>query len=112
MYKIYIKPNGHIYHTRQCKVEPDPGEGIIVDRMVDLKTEYYNDDSVVPRPEMDLIINNLSISNIPTGTEVRIDDDTKTINDGVLDLEFDLPGEYTLYFTNFPYQNKEVLIEV
>jgi len=112
MYKIYIKPNGCIYHTRQCKSDPDPGEGIIVDRMVDLKTEYYDNDSVVPRPEMDLIINNLSISNIPTGTEVRIDEDTEIVKDGVLDLEFDLPGEYTIYFTNFPYQDKEVLIEV
>lgn len=84
-----------------------------------LDTTHYVDVSKDPveiadRPKMGLSVtqNPFSISNIPPGTEVIYPGGTITVDDGFIEWTSTLPGTYTFYLNNFPYQEEIVNAEI
>jgi hypothetical protein len=75
--------------------------------------EYYIVDNIPTlRPAQDTVIDNYTISNIPLGAIIYIDDITyKAYEDTTVELDL-LPGTYNIKVHKFPYIDKEFTIEV
>lgn len=54
----------------------------------------------------------INVDNIPTGSNIKIDGVTYTIQDGFLDLTFQSSGEYHVYMNDPPYLPIDMIITV
>jgi len=113
MFKIYLDSENFVYHSRECSFDPDPGDGVVVDRMVDPTTECYINGVIEPRPAMPITVNGCMLNNVPEGAIVKVDNLSNTIMDDsvVLELVFDTPGEHIVKIHTYPYLDYEVIIE-
>jgi hypothetical protein len=68
---------------------------------------YYYDliDTVLPRPDNPTTINGHILSNLPIPSTIRIGSEEFLVEDGELEMAFDLPGTYTINVDSFPFQD-------
>lgn len=88
--------------------EPAVDEIRYEDAPTDIAATHYVDiaqgiPEVLPRPVMNLTINGLSISGLPSNCKIYIEDQTYDWNSPTVDLTFNLPGLYKVRIACFPY---------
>jgi hypothetical protein len=82
----------------------------------DIQFDYIRDGKITRRPtfdlptELDLKVGETKIFQLPAGTKVYVDGEPTTLEDGELEIGAEMPAEYQLYITNFPYV--EVFLKV
>jgi hypothetical protein len=117
---IYQQSNGEI--LRCCDVpwaavpaQLREGETYILG-WADDSTEYVFNYEVVPRPDMDLVINSfdlltgepLHISGIPEGAEVTCRAGNFIVNDGFVEWTSMVDGVFPVYINCFPYKGVKI----
>lgn len=75
-------------------------------------TYYLSAAGPVPRPDMDIHIEGLTLSSVPPSCLVHINQQAYFCEDGgTIELEFDQPGTYTVRLECWPYLDKEFQVE-
>ncbi|HXA46649.1 MAG TPA: hypothetical protein VNW52_03390 [Burkholderiaceae bacterium] len=98
---------GRIVRTGFCpdgmeQVQAQTGESMLpVD--ADLQLDYVQNGAVRARPTNPATLNANTITGIPTGAILTISGVAYTVDDGVAELDFTLPGTYSILINAFPY---------
>jgi hypothetical protein len=127
--RVQYRPDGRIYiiertYNVSMKNIPIQNSSIIEDDSIsdnDLGWLYYfENDQLTPRPINTISIDKTTmtadgvdvatISNLPNPSRVKVNNQIITIEDGLLELTFDLPGTYKVQVDPFPTQFWEVEI--
>jgi hypothetical protein len=68
---------------------------------------FYYDlvDQILPRPENPTTISGYILTNLPIPSTIRIGSEEFLVEDGELEMAFDLPGTYTINVDSFPFQD-------
>lgn len=66
-------------------------------------THYVVSGEVVERPVMPLVITGNTITGIPVGAELWLEDTMYTVDDGTVDIDFTYPGTYPVRISKFPF---------
>lgn len=125
----YLKSTGQIVSKGSCSpdtllpLQADDECGVIEGKY-DPATQYYDLEThvITLRPAMPTIIDKAeivadetdfaTISGLPVDTQVIIRGLGEwVVLDGVFSFTVDLPGEYTIKCINFPYQDKEFIVD-
>lgn len=88
--------------------QTEDGQAWIEHDPVDNGKFYVNDGDVIQRPQLQEVVSGTIISNLPNPTTVWVRCDQYEVNDGVAELQFSLPGIYSVRLVSFPYQEKTV----
>lgn len=105
MYSVYNLGTGEILWTGACGIPNVPaGCGIIYDRAVCGATHYVCDMAISHRPAQETALTGQTITGFPEGAtlvvkgqEYDLTGETEVI------LDFDLPGDYPITITYWPY---------
>lgn len=122
IYKIHLNDQGEIIHSRTIYgPNPDPEQGILVDKPVSIHTQYWdkNTGTIKNKTEMPCILESdddtTIISGIPNPSTVFIDGNSTgnryEITDGFLEVFFDTPGTHSIRIKSVPYLEKVIIIE-
>lgn len=74
-------------------------------------THYVADGEVVLRPPMLVQLDGTVLSGVPEGASVLIEGETYLADGSDIELEFDLPGIYTIRVRHWPCMDWEATIE-
>lgn len=74
-------------------------------------THYVKEGSAVPRPEMEIMVEGLQISNIPVPAQLYINHASYVVESSTVEISIDQPGQYTILIESWPYLPKEFSIE-
>jgi len=113
-YVVYITNSGEITKNIVCpestiQLQLTSEENYIQNIDVVDDTKFYIvNETVTPRPTFSESVSGTTISNLPIPTTVRTNNSSYTITDGSAELSFSLPGNYKVYLSSFPYQDKVV----
>jgi len=73
---------------------------------------YVLKEKLVERPEMLLVVEGLTISGVPAGASVTIENGPVCIADGTeIELSFNAPGTFNVSIEMWPYKKSELYIE-
>ena len=106
----YDVNSGQIICAINLKSWENPGLGELryENTPSDIAATHYVDiahgiPEVLPRPVMNLTVNGLNISGLPSGCKIYIEDQVYDWNSSTVDLTFNLPGLYKVRVACFPY---------
>jgi hypothetical protein len=104
---IYDAASGRFLRTvigapEQLILQTQDGEDFLIGELSG-DTHYVAEGEATLRPIQDIIISGTSVTNIPTNAEVTIAGQTVTVLDGVLTLNFAVPGSYPFKVVAWPY---------
>ena len=92
-----------------------------VNRYTFIDTRYIDENEVIrdrpkmsPQTDKEVVaadgVDVVTISGLPTPCVAEIGEQTVTVEDGVLELTFDTPGDYLVKLSAHPYVNGEVTV--
>ena len=111
-YVVYDK-DGKILKNGHCKASDLQLQGeFVLDVIANSRAHYILDGDVTPRPENPARISGTTLTHLPNPSEVRIEDATVTVTDGLLELSFEFPGVYRVKVSSFPFLDREFDIEI
>lgn len=80
------------------------GAGVI-DGAWDMSAFYVKDGEAVPSPASPVVLNGQTLENVPDNGKLYIDGVPYPLNGESVELEFPLPGTYTLRVEAFPFKD-------
>lgn len=115
-YVVYKLENGDVVRFGGCPedmvgIQAGPGEAAMIGIGED-GTHYVEAGILKGRPTLPVSVSGHRIT-APIGTTWVVDGPAHaegSVEDGVLEFVFDEPGQYTVTLTNFPYRDREVVL--
>jgi len=92
----------HMGSEAERALNQRPGYGL-VDGIWDHRTHYVQNDQAIPRPDQATTLNGLTLENLPIPAKVIIDGAEYDTDAAEVELDFPLPGTYSLRVESFPY---------
>ena len=96
-----------------AELQVEAGEALLPCEAPERRGVYVYQGEVTPRPEMPVQITNQTVT-VPPSTEFNVRGPAELSGQadetGVLEFEFDEPGEYTIELRCFPYLDKEITL--
>lgn len=128
---VYTVATGLIKRTgtapiNMISIQAGAGEAVI-EGVADVNSQYILDGEITNKPVFPSVINKntvnadsideINITNVPPGTWMLLVSDengirvAEIVDDGDIDLVFDIDGQYKLSLSCFPYLDYEVTID-
>lgn len=114
-YSTYNPTTGLFVGTGRCAESYFPERSNVIEGVYDKESQYYDisGGAVADRPANQATIDKTSavvaeavtISNIPNPSTALVSGQTIEVTDGTLEMDFDLPGEYSIKIKSFPAQD-------
>jgi hypothetical protein len=113
---IYNKNTGRLTNILECPLTQVaanlallPTTHKSIETVISYNTDTYfidvQNSEIIPRPENPTTINGYILTNLPVPSTVRIGTEEFLVEDGELEMAFDLPGTYTINVDSFPFQD-------
>jgi hypothetical protein len=101
--------SGHNENTKDSiEIEGQEFSLMMANNPAELVTNYYYDITKLKLCKKEInptAINNHTLSDLPIPSTVRIGSEEFLVEDGELEMTFDLPGTYTINVDSFPFQD-------
>jgi hypothetical protein len=75
---------------------------------VDDSLFYISEEVVVQRPELSIIVEGITVYNLPNPSTLIVEGSLYEVTDGEAELSFSFPGTYTVRIQSFPYKDKTI----
>lgn len=75
------------------------------------RSNYVSNGEVKERPTLPTTLSGLTLNDVPLGASVLIEGQSYTATSETIELEFSLPGIYTVTIEKWPYITKELTVE-
>lgn len=86
---------------------------------VDINSDFVSEGAVHPRPGIDIpesirlrVGETITVPGLPVPATVYVDRNQYVVEDGVLEIEGEMPAEYTIRFDTFPYLTADMKVTV
>lgn len=108
---VYDPLSGRIKQSVQCSIETmlcAPNEDFITtDFIQDIDGYYVSNGTLIKRPLLEIHLNGFTLNGVPKGAVITIENATYKADGTAIKLKFDLPGEYQVKISHWPYQDWE-----
>lgn len=104
--------NGRITELHEGSfMEPEELPGVLSETRCHPSTHYVLGGVVVARPPLAAQLDGLLLTGVPAGASVVIEGETYAADGSDIELEFGLPGFYTIRVRHWPFMDWEVVVE-
>lgn len=114
-YAMYTPATGRIKYILQCPegtlVKGPDEDAMELSSSVDPDAWYVRQGTLVPRPVLPITVVGHTLTGVPPGAELIIEDSLYSADGQAIELEFSLPGSYPVRITHWPYLDWETVIE-
>jgi hypothetical protein len=97
--------------TKANMESADPQSKFVEAGDEDINTVYIKDGEITQRPDNPAVLSGMTISGLPSGSQVQIDTSIYDVTDDHVDLSFDREGVHKVRVISWPYLDKEFDVE-